>query len=114
MTELILDCPYCDLKAGFKFVVEDPVTVPLDTRDKWTTLYICRNCGEAVIVRLKSPGPKPSSCPADPRRSNFKIEAVYPKPQKITALDYTPEEIKQDYKGGDGQLATQKLGEPPG
>ena len=65
----------------------------------WTTLYVCHSCGKGVVVRLKSPGrTKPSSCPGDPRRSNFKIQDTYPEPQKITAPEHAPDEIEQDYK----------------
>ena len=104
---MVLDCPRCNARVGFKFGCELPNKPTLED-PIWNTLFVCRICQIGVVVRLRGPvGAKPSACQGDPCDKGFKVLTVHPKPQPLNIPDHLPEEIAHDYQEAADNLRRQ-------
>lgn len=97
MAELVYDCPHCGAsKIAFTCHGSDYYGQPY-----CNTLFVCRNCQEAIVVKFMSYGyPDPMECRGDPRTDGHKLLAVYPSPSRLEAPPHVPPNLSDEYVEG--------------
>jgi hypothetical protein len=105
MPSLVLECPHCGAeKMAFTLMCEIAATTPPAMTARYRTLLICGGCEEAVIgvfdrqiVTNSYPqhGLTPASCQSDPRRNQWQLTAIYPKPEPSKCPPHTPDDLKR-------------------
>ena len=108
MPELVMNCPHCNSeKVGFDFVGES-LQSPVGERPKlWTTCFVCRKCGEGVVVKLidgKNTGYSPGQLGMELHNYGFEILGTHPKPNRPEVPEHLPTEIEEDFREAQDNL----------